>query len=189
MKILTILGSPRKHGNTAAVLKQFEDLLPYPFERINITDHPVKGCLGCDACQKKKDKPGCCQSDGLNFILPRIMSADVVVYATPLYAWDFSAQMKALIDRHYCLVKWNDTQHGESLIPGKRAALLVTCSGEIENNADTIQTIFDREINYLKGTVIGKYIVPNCSTPRAMGDKAITTAQAMIRDLGGPHAS
>lgn len=53
MKILTILGSPKKHGNTATVLKRFEELISplHQVERINLRDYTIHGCLGCNVCQ------------------------------------------------------------------------------------------------------------------------------------------
>jgi multimeric flavodoxin WrbA len=186
MKITTILGSPRKRGNTAAVLRRFENLVPTPHqvERINITDYTVKGCLGCDMCQKKLDEPGCAQKDDAVAILNRLIASDVVVYATPLYVWDFSAQMKALLDRHYCLVKWKE-KGSPSLLEGRRVALLVTCGSSVENNADVIQVVFDREADYAGCTVVGKFIVPNCTTPSELGDKVERTARAMFKGIVG----
>ena len=48
---------------------------------------------------------------------------------------------------------------------GKRTALLVTCGGDAADNADLIQVMFEREIAYLRGVVVGKYVVANCTTP------------------------
>lgn len=187
MKIATVLGSPRKHGNTAAVLERFESLAgaTHQIDRINITDHAVKGCLGCDACFKVMDRPGCVQRDDADVLFERLLAADVIVYATPLYSWSFAAQMKALIDRHYCLVKWADGCVINALFKGKRAALLVTCGDAAENNADLIQEIFDREMRYLGGEVVGKYIVPHCTTPDRLGEKAERTAREMCGDICG----
>lgn len=185
MKILTILGSPRRKGNTAAVLAKFEQMVKseHSVERINIVDYDVRGCLGCDSCFKNLDDPGCVQKDDGKQILERILAADVVIYATPLYVWSYSAQLKALMDRHYCLVKWREGIKAAQLMQGKPAALLVTCGDDIENNADTIQVEFDREMEYLGSRVMGKYIVPNCTLPKELGDKADHTAQEMFADL------
>jgi NAD(P)H-dependent FMN reductase len=185
MDILTILGSPRRHGNTARVLGRFEELAgsAHRVDRVNITDHVVHGCRGCNACQSCAEEPGCGQDDDAVSILVRMIAADVVVYATPLYSWDYSAQLKALVDRHYCLVKWGDDPDPTSLIEGKRVALLVTCAGPVEGNADVIQVIFDRGMAYSHCRVAGKYIVPNCTTPEALGDRAEETARRMLADL------
>lgn len=188
LKIVTILGSARKRGNTATVLEKFEDLIAsvHEVERINITDYLVKGCLGCNACQKKIDVPGCVQKDDAVVILGRLLAANVIVYATPLYVWSFSAQMKALLDRQYCLVKWNEgNQSAHSLFAGKRTALLVTCGGTVEQDADMIQVTFDRAMAFAGCNVIGKYVVPNCTTPNQLGDKVESTAREMVKDIAG----
>jgi multimeric flavodoxin WrbA len=65
MKIITILGSPRKKGNTAKVFSIFEDKVEkkHEVERININQYKVGGCLECYKCKEKKDEPGCVQKD------------------------------------------------------------------------------------------------------------------------------
>lgn len=185
MKILTLLGSPRKKGNTAAVLSAFEERVPqgHTVQRINVCDYQIHGCLGCDSCQRKLDRPGCAQKDNAASILDRVMAADVVVYASPLYMWDFTAQMKALLDRHFCLTKWGDDRVIKSFVAGKKVMLLVTCGGEVENNADVIQTVFEREMECASCAIIGKYIVPNCTKPRELGARRDQTAEAMVSDL------
>lgn len=134
MKIATILGSPRKNGNTERALGLFENRVADRHEiyRINIISYDVSGCLGCQSCQKVADRPGCVQRDDGVSILERIMNADLAVYATPLYCWSFSSQMKALIDRHYCMAS-----RDKALLEGKSAALLVTCGGGRSNTTRT----------------------------------------------------
>ncbi len=188
MKITTILGSPKKKGNTAKVLGLFEEELAnlgHDVERVNIARHNVKGCLGCGVCQKKPDEPGCVQKDDAVSIFEKMMAADAVVYASPLYCWGFSSQIKALIDRHFCLVTGSGSPEYKSLIDGKRTALLVTCGGPIENNADLIQALFDRLNNYGNCNVVGKFVVPFCTTPDEIGDKAAETAKKMATDIAG----
>jgi multimeric flavodoxin WrbA len=113
-----------------------------------------------------------------------MINSDAVIYASPLYAWDFSAQLKQLLDRHYSLGKNYGSSNYISLLEGKRTALLVTCGGGIADNADLIQEMFDRQNNALKCDVIGKYIVPLCTTPDALGDEARAIAEKMAEDIG-----
>jgi len=188
MQVTTILGSPRKHGNTAKVLTVFEKLITrqgHQVDRINIVDYEVNGCLGCQACQKVRHGPGCKQKDDAVKIFKRMIASDAVIYATPLYTYGFTAQMKALIDRENCLVTGYGSPEYTSLLKGKRSALLVTCGGPIEENADLIQTVFDREGQYQQWNIVGKYIVPSCTTPEALGDRAMETARQMAGDIVG----
>jgi multimeric flavodoxin WrbA len=185
MKITTILGSPKKRGNTAAALKVFEDLVSgeHQVERFNLADVEVKGCRGCNACKKNPDEPACIQQDDAGEILGSILSSDAVVYASPLYCWSFPAELKALLDRHYCLVTGYGTPDYRSLAAGKRAALLVTCAGPVENNADIIQTTFDRFGAFARLDVAGKYILPGCTTPDTVADAAKDLAGRMAGEI------
>ncbi len=185
MHILTLLGSPRRRGNTYTVLRQFEQRVtpPHTLEHLDIMKYTVHGCLGDGACQKVFDQPGCRQPDDALAIFERMSAAGLIVYATPLYCWDFTAQLKALIDRHYCLMKWRFPGGKRSLWQGKRAALLVTCGDPIENNADVIQTIFRRQMDCLDAEVAGIYILPECSLPSKLGNRAVEMGAKMAAEL------
>lgn len=186
MQITTILGSPRLKGNTTLVLSKFEDLAreEHELERINITEYNVNGCLGCLKCQETRDEPGCVQKDDVAGLLQKVMDADAVVYASPLYCWSFSGQLKQFIDRHFCLMKFNPApQMPSSLIEGKRTALLVSCGGPIEDNADLIQSTYDRFSNFTSTRIIGKYILPFCMMTESLEGRADQVAQKMMSDF------
>lgn len=187
MRIVTLLGSPRKRGNTAAVLEIFERLAsqkPHNIERINAVDWTVRGCLGCDTCFQTLDEPGCAQDDDAAWILEHVLAADLVVYASPVYAWGFTAQLKPLIDRHYCLVKYQGDKVAAALMAGKRAALLTTCGGDAAGNADLLETAFKRLLAYLQSQLAGIYVLDNCSTrPGGPGGAGEALAQRMAREL------
>ena len=185
MKVTTILGSPKMNGNTGKLLGLFEEQIAKGNEvdRINIITSDVKGCLGCHSCQKVADEPGCVQTDEAVSVFERIINSDAVVYASPLYCWGFPSQMKALIDRSFCLVTGYGTPDYKSLIKDKHTALLVTCAGPLENNADIIQTLFERMNDFGQCNVIGKYIVPFCTTPDEISPEAIEIVKKMSKDV------
>ena len=187
MKIITILGSPRIKGNTSKVLSMFEDNVgkKHEIERINITRYTVGGCLGCYTCKEKKDEPGCVQKDDALIIFEKMIQADAIVYASPLYCWSFTSQMKPLIDRHFCLVSDDGTPGQNSLIGGKPAALLVTCAGPIEENCDAIKFIFAGFSEYLRLTAKGNFILPFCTTPDAIGDEGYELAANLAKAITG----
>ena len=168
MQILTLLGSPRKHGNTDAVLRRFETkatAMAHVVTRVNIMDHEVAGCLGCDACQDELEHFGCVQNDDCEEILDQILAAHLVIYAAPVYCWSLPAQLKALIDRHYCTVKWQAGEVAAQLMKGKRTALLLTCGGDAGTNADLTLPLFERQMDYVGGMIGGMYVLDNCSSP------------------------
>jgi multimeric flavodoxin WrbA len=188
VQVTTILGSPRQRGNTATVLGLFEDLVAqqgHEVDRIHIVDYEVNGCLGCQACQNASQELACRQHDDAVGIFKRMIASDAIVYATPLYTYGFTSQMKALVDRQNCLVTGYGGPEYTPLLGGKRIALLVTCGGPVEENADLIQEAFDRESEYQAWDVVGKYVVPFCSTPDELGDRAMETAKQMAGDIVG----
>jgi multimeric flavodoxin WrbA len=115
-------------------------------------------------------------------IFDEVMAADAVIYASPLYAWSFPAQMKAFIDRHYCCITNPGRPEQSSVLEGKRVALLITCSEPMENNADVIQTIFDRIFLRLHCIISGKYIVESSSAPD-FEQRARKTARQIAGDV------
>lgn len=187
MKIVTILGSPRKKGNTAKVLSMFENMVEknHEVERINITEYTVGGCLGCLKCKEKKGEPGCVQEDDALTLFEKMIRSDAIVYASPLYCWSFTSQIKPLIDRHFCLVSGDGTHDHDFLIGGKPAALLVTCAGPVEENCDAIQGIFAGFCDYLRLTAKGNFILPFCTTPEAIGDNGAELAGNLASAITG----
>ncbi len=186
MKIATVLGSPRARGNTATVLGLFEELMArdYTIDRINITSYKVNGCMGCNKCADSYDSPGCIQNDDCMEIYDRIIAADAIVYATPLYWFGFSAQMKPLIDRHVCLLKGIDTPQFKSFLSDRPVALLVTCDGPVKDNTEAIQIVFDKMSEYCNTKIVGKYIVADLINEGELAKQAPLTARAMADDIG-----
>lgn len=183
MNIITILGSPRRAGNTAAVLKLFDQQMTaagHSVRRVNLIDLDLQGCLGCDNCQGVDDEPGCIQDDDIGAVIEQILAADLAVYASPVYAWSLTGQMKALFDRHYCLVKWSGEQ-GAPLLPGKPVMLLATCGGGVDENTDLLKEMFRRQMEYLQWEILGQFFVGGCTTPDALGEKAPAAARAMAQ--------
>ena len=185
MKFITVFGSPRKKGNTAKVLSMFEDIVGknHEVERVNITKHKINGCLGCYKCKEKKDEPGCVQKDDALDIFEKMIQADAIVYASPLYCWGFTAQIKPLIDRHFCLVSDDGTSDHSSLIKGKSSALLVTCAGPIEGNCDPIRGVFKGITDYMQLIGKGDFILPFCTTPDEIGDNGAELSESLAEAI------
>lgn len=188
MVITSVLGSPRKKGNTNRVLTWLEDEFlakGHRINRINVVEHKINGCKGCETCQKATDRPGCPQQDEAMDLLDRIMAADLIVYATPVYFWAPTAQMKALIDRHNSLVTGFGTPQWQSLMEGRSIGLVVTCGDAAESNADMVRDLFRRFADFLKCTYAGDLVIPFATTPDAFGDDVKAKAAAFARRLLG----
>ncbi|NNG02366.1 MAG: flavodoxin family protein [Desulfobacteraceae bacterium] len=196
MKILSILGSPRKKGNTAAVLGWVDEALTeagHQVEQIFLGSKNINGCLDCGKCKENMEHPGCVQKDDAPAIFDRMMAADAVIFASPLYYWGFSSQMKTLIDRCYCLYRGScGALDHMSFIDGKRQALIVTAADAFENNAELTITAFQRSLVYNKTTSAGQFMVCNTTTPDALSDgiksQATAFAGQMFTETPAPYA-
>jgi len=102
MKVLAIIGSARKGGNTAALTKMvFEELEKEGIETelIELAGKNLKGCMACYKCFQNKDK--CCsiKTDEMNELITKMDDADAVILGSPTYFANVSSNIKALIDR------------------------------------------------------------------------------------------
>ena len=171
MKLVTIFGGPRKQGNTATVLGWVEDAARadgHQVVRFDLNELTFRGCQSCFACAGSMDVPGCVLEDDAIGILETMTAADAILYASPLYMWGVAGPMKTLFDRSMCLVKDFMGPNYTSLVDGKRASLLVTCMGPLEDNADLIGPQFARFADYAKIDTIAPWIIPGCSEPDAL---------------------
>jgi multimeric flavodoxin WrbA len=99
LKVLGILGSPRKGGNTDLLLEQFlkgAEKEGAEVERINLVDYNITPCKECHGC----DNTGqCVILDDMQKIYPKITEADIVVLASPIFFYGISGWAKAFVDR------------------------------------------------------------------------------------------
>ena len=99
-KILVLAGSPRKGGNSDLLCDQFlrgAGDAGHHAEKIYVTDKTINYCTGCGACFAKTGD--CVQQDDMAEILEKMVVADVIVMATPVYFYSMNGQIKTLIDR------------------------------------------------------------------------------------------
>lgn len=186
MKVLTLQGSARKKGNTAKVLGWVEEELAaqgHEIESIYLHAKHLKGCMGCAKCKDTPEDVGCVQKDDVPDILGRMVKSQLVVFASPLYFWGVTAQLKAVIDRTYSLyTRYHEPGH-TSLLDGQRQALLMTGGGSWDNNAEAAFTAFGRMQKPHKAVHAGQLFIGDCTTPANMDasvrDRAIAFARAI----------
>lgn len=97
-------GSPRK-GNIHTALEAFKEglgeqigLENVQVKTIQANDVSVSCCIACDSCGKEGD---CVFDDDTNSVISDIIEADVLIFATPVYWWGMSAQLKLIVDKFY----------------------------------------------------------------------------------------
>jgi multimeric flavodoxin WrbA len=99
-KVLVLSASPRKGGNSDLLCDQFvlgAKEAGNQVEKIFLRDKKINYCTGCGTCQSNGGK--CVQTDDMAEVLDKMIAADVVVMATPVYFYTMNGQMKTLIDR------------------------------------------------------------------------------------------
>ena len=127
-KIVVLMGSPRKGGNTDLLARAFVDgaSAKHEVELIPVADYKINPCIGCNACFAREDH-SCFQKDDMAKIYEKMKQADTLVIASPVYFYGLSAQLKALVDRFHNPIR-ND-------FPLKRLGLILV-------GADTLPTLF-----------------------------------------------
>ena len=159
MKVCIINGSPRRNGNTAELLKPFRERLlqlGVEIDDIFLKDYKVRPCLGCYACQNISGEYGCVQKDDAEEIWRQIGETDLLVLATPIYSWYCTAEMKALMDRHYALNKYYGSGQGQ-LIPRLSVALLTTHGYKDEYANEPFETGIRRLCKHCHWDYLGRY--------------------------------
>jgi multimeric flavodoxin WrbA len=104
-KILIVLGSPRKKGNSATLgAKVAEAAIAdgAEVETVYLNGLNIKPCQGCEKCQQESFI-GCAIEDEMNQLYSKLQNADLIVVASPIYWFNMSAQTKIFIDRLYAV--------------------------------------------------------------------------------------
>ena len=185
MRIMTILGSPRRQGNTAKVLGWTEEQFQadgHKVDSANILDYRVQGCGECMAC-KKGAVQLCSIGDGANGLFRRMVTADLVLIAAPIFCWGFPAQIKGLIDRMYCMMDLAGERPDAPRLHGKSMALLLTGGGDEANNADLVIAGFQNLVKWVDGRMAGHWFLSGCTNPEAIGEEVKAAAAAFAKRL------
>ena len=159
MKILVLCGSPHKNGTTNALAEALIsgiDRNRHTVEKIQLSEKKVAPCRGCEYCRRSE---GCCvQKDDMQFILPSVLDADIVVFASPVYYFGFNAQLKAVIDRFYAV------NPRLKLQTEKKAILLTAGGGKEEWIPEGIFANYRTMLRYLNWTSLGQICALSCHT-------------------------
>lgn len=179
MNILIINSSPHTKGTTALLRDKFAEWASAAGHNIT-TFHACKEelhpCIGCDHCRTGEE--GCIYKDGMEKLNPLLLSADRVVFVTPLYYFGMSAQIKTAIDRFYANNALLRSQP-------KKAILLAACGDTDSWAMDALYQHYQAVCRYLHwedaGSVlaIGMYTRPDIESSD-YPDAAKTLGQSLV---------
>ena len=100
MKILALIGSPRKASNTDILVDQILEggkESGYSAEKLYLYHYRISPCIDCRNC--KKGGYVCTLRDGMQQIYPKMEEADLIIFGTPNYWFGPTGTMKLLVDR------------------------------------------------------------------------------------------
>ena len=158
MKIVILSGSPNRRGSTHLLVEAFSKGAAEAGHSVRIVDaahadiHPCAGCVRCGY------EGPCVQKDDMETIRPMILEADMLVFATPLYNYGMSAQLKILLDR-FC--SFNGSIQSKHM----RSALLAVAWNSDAWTFEALASHYRTLVRYLnlqdQGMILGK----GCGTP------------------------
>ena len=161
-KIIVLNGSPRKNGNTSALVKAFREGAESAGHSVTefwLEGMKINGCRGCCAGGKNPESP-CVQKDDMAQIYLAYKEADVVVLASPLYYWTISGQLKCAFDRLFAVAECDPSYTN----PRKESALLMAAEG---NGFEETVYWYDRLMGHIGWKDCGKVL---CGGVMAVGD-------------------
>ena len=146
-KIVILNGAGKKNGNTAALINTFTEGAETSGNGVvtfDVAHMNIHGCLGCMACMSKpKDDPNICAiKDDMNQIYDAIMDCDIIVFASPVYWWGPTSQLKAAVDRLEAIIGHS----GLEFLRSKSTALLMTYMGGGNHALLSWYSVFSRVV-------------------------------------------
>jgi multimeric flavodoxin WrbA len=157
-KVVILKGSPRRNGNSAILASQVAagaEAMGAKVESFYLHGLDIQPCDACDSCQGVADLD-CIIDDDMQLLYPKLREADAVVYASPIYWFTVSAQLKLFIDR--CYGFGGDTDEPEDhALAGKRIGIVLTYGGDDPYDSGAINAIrtFQDMFHYIPASIAG----------------------------------
>ena len=154
--ILILNGASRKNGKTARLIKAFTEGAVAAGNQVRefyLQDMDIHGCLGCEGCSRARKGAAdpCVQKDDMAEINKAFVTADVVVFASPVYFWTISGPLKTATDRLYAQLR----NLGYNVFP-RKSVLLMTAGGSDYSQAVRWYETFERNLGWTNlGEVLG----------------------------------
>lgn len=152
-KVVCFLGSPRTNGNSeilAHALAKGAQQAGHSVSSLNCAKLDLNGCLDCRGCWKKNTP--CVQSDDMALVYEKLEWADIFVFATPLYFFTWSTQIKPIWDR---MLPYFGAEPLKRLVD-KKAILLATAGDTEPSCFDGLKATFRHSCGYAGWPILGE---------------------------------
>ena len=157
MNITILMGSPNRNGSTAVLCEEFTKGAKeagHTCEVIDVCHANLHPCTGCVACGYEGP---CVQKDDMETIRKKLLATDMVVFATPLYYYGMSAQLKTVVDR-FCA--FNSSLHSRHL----KSALLTVAWNADDWTFDALSAHYKTLVRYIHLNDMGMILGYGCGT-------------------------
>lgn len=153
-KVLVLLGSPRREGNSAILAELISKgamLAGGKVETVFLHELSIAPCRSCYACQRPKAR-GCSIDDDMQQIYREMISAKAWVIATPVYWFNMSAQTKLWMDRCFALAAYK-----KNPFSGKRIAIAMSYGGDDPFDSGCVNALrtFQDAFRYVGAEIVG----------------------------------
>ncbi len=165
MKIIGVVGSPRKNGNVDTLVETVLEgakEVGYQTVKYNLNEMDYSGCQACDYCRTQNR---CRLDDDVLKLLNDIVEADAVVFGSPIYFSQFTGQFRLMEDRMWSLM---DSDFRSRLKPGKKAVVVISQGDPDLAAYDNISKEFARVLELLGFKVIEIIRMANGMSPDAV---------------------
>ncbi len=158
MKIVVLQGSPNIKGSTNILVEKFTqgaEEAGHSVQRFDVARMKIKSCLGCWACHAEEK---CAQHDDEDAIRAAILDADMIAFASPLYYFNITSQLKTVIDR-FCAFN-------TSLMNKKMKCAWLSVGADVSDwMFDAIDSQAKTMGRYLQFELVGAVYGKGCGTP------------------------
>ncbi len=172
--VLIISSSPRKDGNSEILCSEFArgaSEKGHKVETVFLNEHDINYCSGCGNCAINKGQ--CLQEDDMVEIKEKMIQADIIVFATPIYFYTMTGQLKTFIDRNCAFY---------SKLKNKKFYIILTSADEVKSQLDRVLNELDGYIKCLENPTV-KGVVYGVGT-YSVGDVLNTSAMEEAYSMG-----
>ncbi len=158
MRIAVLMGSPNAGGSTALLVRRFvkgAEEKGHECEVFNVCGMDVHPCSGCLRCGYEGP---CSIDDDCSRIRSAILSSEMLVFASPLYYFGFTAQLKSVIDR-FCSCNSGISRKG------LRSCLLAVAWNSDDWTFESVVSHYRTLVRYLGFRDEGMVLGAGCGTP------------------------
>ena len=176
--VLILLGSPREDGNSTRLAFAIADgasRAGHHVQSVRLPALQIAPCDGCGECWSRPSEP-CILRDDMDSVYPLLRQADALVIATPLHFYTWSASVKTLTDRLYCL-----SPKSKHHLQGKASILLAAAADDRPGAFAGLRATYRLVADYMGWKPRGEVLVGGLDGSRDVArlNRALPKAEAI----------